>query len=166
MFNIFLNGLLSTLKLTDLFNFADDNAISTTADNIDHLLLTLKHESELAVKWFMDNQMIVNPDKFQAMILQNSRNSKNYEPVKLEIESAKIETKNTVKLLGITIDNKLNFEEHISESCEKASIPADTGRKLNVHKTFRRSPGRLLNVLCRFNLRPVSMGMQLNAISR
>ena len=47
--------------------------------------------------------MIVNPDKFQAMILQNSNNSKNQEPVKLEIESAKIKTKNTVKLLGITI---------------------------------------------------------------
>ena len=26
------------------------------------------------------------------------------------------------------------------------SNPVDTGRKLNVHKTFRRSPGRLLNV--------------------
>ena len=28
----------------------------------------------------------------------------------------------------------------------------DTGRKLNVHKTFRRHPGRKLNVLCTFNL--------------
>ena len=33
--------------------------------------------------------------------------------------------------------------------------PLDTGRKLNVHKTFRRRPGRLLNVLCAFNLHPV-----------
>ena len=103
LFNIFLNDLLSTLKLSDLFSFADDNSILTTADNIDHFFLTLKHESELAVKWFKENHMIVNPDKFQAMILQNSRNSKNYEPVKLEIGSTKIETKNTVKLLGITI---------------------------------------------------------------
>ena len=31
-----------------------------------------------------------------------------------------------------------------------------TGRKLNVHKTFRRCPGRLLNVLRTFNLCPVS----------
>ena len=54
------------------------------------------------------------------MISQNSRNSKNYESVKLEIESAKIETKKTVKLLGITIDNKLNFEEHIPELCKKS----------------------------------------------
>ena len=98
LFNIFLNDLLLTLNLSDLFKFADGNTILTTADNIDYLLLTLKDESELAVKWFMDNQLIVNSDKFQVMILQNSRNLKNYEPVKLETESIKIETKNTVKL--------------------------------------------------------------------
>ena len=34
--------------------------------------------------------------------------------------------------------------------------PVDTGHKLNVHKTFRRRPGRLLNVLCTFSLCPVS----------
>ena len=135
LFNIFLNNLLSTLKLSDLFNFADDNSISATADNTDHLLLTLKHESELAVKWFKDNQMIVNPDKFQAMVLQNSRNSKNYEHVKLEIGSTKIEIKNTVKLLGITIDNKLNFEEHISELCKKASMQFNVISRLHKFKS-------------------------------
>ena len=36
--------------------------------------------------------------------------------------------------------------------------PVDTRRKLNVHKTFKRHPGRLLNVLCTLNLRPVSTG--------
>ena len=38
------------------------------------------------------------------------------------------------------------------------SNPVDAGRKLNANKTFRRRPGRLLNVLCTFNLRPVSTG--------
>ena len=33
--------------------------------------------------------------------------------------------------------------------------PVDTGRKLNVHRTFRKRPGRLLNVLGEFSLRPV-----------
>ena len=32
----------------------------------------------------------------------------------------------------------------------------DTGCKLNVHKTFRRRHGGLLNVVCTFNLRPAS----------
>ena len=43
-------------------------------------------------------------------------------------------------------------------------LPVDTGRKLNVHKTFRRRPGRLLNVLCTFNLRPVSTGYKIRKI--
>ena len=38
-------------------------------------------------------------------------------------------------------------------------FPVDTGHKLNVHKTFRRRAGRLLNVLCTFNLRPASTGL-------
>ena len=35
------------------------------------------------------------------------------------MEVLKLKQKNTVKLLGITIDNKLNFEEHLSELCKK-----------------------------------------------
>ena len=38
------------------------------------------------------------------------------------------------------------------------TFPVDTERKLNVHNAFRKCPGRLLNVLCTFNLRPVSTG--------
>ena len=46
------------------------------------------------------------------------------------------------------------------------TIPVDAGRKLNIHKTFRRRPGRLLNVLCTFKLRPVSTGILLQVLSR
>ena len=33
--------------------------------------------------------------------------------------------------------------------------PADTGRKMNVHETFKRRLGRLLKILCTFSLSPV-----------
>ena len=36
----------------------------------------------------------------------------------------------------------------------KFNSPVDKGRKLNVHKTFRRRLGSVLNVLCTLNLRP------------
>ena len=40
-------------------------------------------------------------------------------------------------------------------------FPLDTGNKLNVHRTFGRRPGRLLNVLCTFNLRSLFRGLIL-----
>ena len=52
--------------------------------------------------------MIVNSDKFQAMLLQ--KGNKNKQSHKLQIYFEVIET--TVKLLGIKIDNKLNFDKH------------------------------------------------------
>ena len=44
------------------------------------------------------------------------------------------------------------------QSWHVTHAPVVTGRKLNVHKTFRKRPGRLLNVLFTFHLRSMSMG--------
>ena len=54
--------------------------------------------------------------------------------------------------------NFCNIFHLLTSRTEKIACPVDTGRKLNVHKTFRSRPGRLLNVLCTFNLRPKSTG--------
>ena len=70
LFNIFLKNLLTVLKKSQLYNFADDNTISAVSKSTDDLLITLKSESELPVKWFREYNMIVNQDKFQAMGLQ------------------------------------------------------------------------------------------------
>ena len=121
LFNIFLNDLLNVLTKSQLYNFADDNTISAKASKVEDLIKILQSESELAVKWFRDNNMIVNPDKFQAIILQKG-NNKNKNHKTLAIENIEISTAKTVELLGLTIDNRLNFEEHISTLCKKASL--------------------------------------------
>ena len=52
------------------------------------------------------------------------------------------------------------YIEHVTSINIHFFFPIDTGRKLNVHKTLRRRPGCLLNVLCTFNLRPKSTGLE------
>ena len=48
---------------------------------------------------------------------------------------------------------------------ESKKHPLGIGSNLNTHKTFRRCPGRLLNVLCTFNLRPVSRGYKMSTVA-
>ena len=69
LFNIFINDLLLYNKKSELHNFADDNIIFTICNTLTGLLKALKQESESAVSWFKQNEMIVNADKFQVITL-------------------------------------------------------------------------------------------------
>ena len=65
LFNIFLNDLLTTLENSEIYNFADDNTISSISKEKQALLTTLEKDSDKAIYWFMQNNMIVNPEEFQ-----------------------------------------------------------------------------------------------------
>ena len=125
LFNIFLNELLEVLKNSDIYNFADDKTISVASKKRDTLLETLKNESESEVNWFRNNNIIVNTNKFQLMLLQE----------KLQIDSNEIKSKNSVTLLGITIDNRLSFDDHISKLCNKASMQLNAIFRLKKYMT-------------------------------
>ena len=82
------------------------------------LLQILRKECETAINWFKTNNMIVNPNKFQSMIISSKKDlSKSV----LKINGVELTMESSVKLLGIVIENKLNFEKHISNICKKAS---------------------------------------------
>ena len=119
LFNIFLSDLFLCIKKSDLHNFADDNTITATCNTLTGLLKTLEQESESAVSWFKQNGIIVNADKFQAIILNKKEGEAKY---KLTIDNNDIESTKSVKELGITIDDRLRFDKHISNLCSKAAM--------------------------------------------
>ena len=119
LFNIFLNDLFLCIKMSDLRNFAGDNSITVTCNTLTGLLKTLEQESESAVGWFKQNEMIVSADKFQALILKKKESEAKH---KLTIGNNDIESTKSVKLLGITTDDRLRFDQHISNLCSKAAI--------------------------------------------
>ena len=69
LFNLFINDITLFFEKSDLYNYADDNTISAFANTINELINILQSESEIAISWFQKNEMIVNPDKFQAIII-------------------------------------------------------------------------------------------------
>ena len=57
------------LKKSDLHNFVDDNTFSCISSLLNELISELVKEANIARQWFRDNSMIVNPDRFQAIII-------------------------------------------------------------------------------------------------
>ena len=61
--------------------------------------------------------MVADTDKFQMMFLGLKVNKR----FCLDINGNIIESTDTVKLLGVTIDSKLNFRDHVTHVCKKTN---------------------------------------------
>ena len=112
LFNIFINDFFYFIKKAEVHNYADDNTLSSFSNSISNLISLLEEESNTAIRWLKEIKMIANPEKFHSIILTKDRSSNSGLEVKIANKIIKTET--SVKLLGITIDNSLNFNSHIS----------------------------------------------------
>ena len=83
LFHIFINDLLLFINEAKLAKFADDNTIYAAKRDLNELLRLLEKESEVAIKWFSDNNMIVNLKKFQAITINRHAEIKSTESVTL-----------------------------------------------------------------------------------
>ena len=119
LFNCFFNDFYYFIKNVNLHNFAYDNTITTFAQNVGTLISILESESKIAIDWFETNKMIVNPGKFQSIIIDKKKQDHTKET--FEIGDKVIEASPSVKLLGVLIDDKLNFNLHITNICRSAA---------------------------------------------
>ena len=72
------------IKNSDLDNFADDNIISCVSSSLNELISELEKEGNIATQSIRDNSMNVNPEKFQAIIMD--RKNQKFNPQKLTID--------------------------------------------------------------------------------
>ena len=120
LFNIFINDLIIFIKYVNLRNYAYDNTITYFLMFLSCLKTTLENESTEAINWLKQNNMLVNPKKFQVLFLSRNKELITSD-ILLNINSNSIISSNWVKLLGIKIDSSLNFESHVSELCKSAA---------------------------------------------
>ena len=90
----------------DFASYADDNTPFVSGDRLDDVLISLENTSLKRFDWFSNNQMKANPDKCH--LLTSSTDS-----IAIKSESE--------KLLGVTISNKLNFNNHLQKILKKAN---------------------------------------------
>ena len=118
LFNVFMNDLFFFIEICKLYNYADDNSLSTCSDSIDGVISNLRHDGELSIAWFKSNGMEANPRKFQLLLCS----ARGFETHSIEIDrDVCIESEKSVVALGVEIDSDLRFAGHIRNCTNKAS---------------------------------------------
>ena len=117
LFNIFINDIFLFVNDALICNFADDNTLYACDNTVDIVARKLESDMTNILSWFQANSMSANSSKFQLMFLGLKRNIN----LCLEINGKILLPSKSVKLLGVEIDNKLNFLPHIETMCKKAN---------------------------------------------
>ena len=118
LFNIFRNDLYFFITKASLRNYADDNTLSAYSSDLNSLIDILTEESQTTLNWLKANHMIVNPKKFQAMLVSKRKNTIPND-LTISINDVDIKPNNSVKLL-VRLLVKLSVK-NISSICKSAS---------------------------------------------
>ena len=103
----------------DIARYDDDNTPCSVGKSQSDLETKLQKASVKLFKWFHENGLKANQDKchFLSSLDINT---------KFLLPACILENSNSQKLLGVTIDRKLNFNEHVTNLCDKKQKNSST----------------------------------------
>ena len=81
------------------------------SNNTESVIEMLEITATKLFQWFKDNNLKANADKCHLLLITN-------ESEQININDTIIDSSNAEKLLGVLIDNKLNFDKHVSSRSE------------------------------------------------
>ena len=99
---------------TNIINYADDTTIYTCEPNIDLGLNKLEKDTSTVFTWFQNNYLKANSGK--SHLLTTFDNIQHINVGGNQLSSSKYE-----ELLGILIDHKLTFENHLLNIVQKVT---------------------------------------------
>ena len=127
LFNVFINDLNFSVQLSSLKLYADDTTAYSSNTDISALELSLNKELENLSSWFASNYLSVNSKKTQAMILGKH----SHEPA-LHSGDSVIEIIGLLNILGVCIDDKLSFKDHLSTVLRKVYAKVGAMKRLRM----------------------------------
>ena len=102
------------IDICDIASCADDNTPYTGDFNLDEVIQKLELSTNNLFECFKNNHMKANADKCHLLVTRDT-------DVTAKIGELDIKDSREVELLGVKIDGKLSFENHVSSLCKKAS---------------------------------------------
>ena len=116
LFNIYISDIFYFVNEHDLTNYADDNTPNVIEKDTESLVNIMEDNISVLMKWFYNNYLLMNADKSYLLVTNH------VDDISVNVGREVIKCETSVKLLGIKIDNKLDFSEHVSGLCKKVSL--------------------------------------------
>ena len=122
LFIIYINDIVNACALASIL-YADDAALLLDDENVKRLKRTVNRELKLLDDWLISNKLTLNMSKTHYMLISNTNvlTVKDRKKFKLTIRKYTLHEVDHIKYLGVILDNKLNWNQHIAYLVTKLS---------------------------------------------
>lgn len=120
LFLIYINDMNLFIKHSTLIQFADDSVILIKHKNIDFLYNNIKNDIFNIISWLQQNKLAINIKKTHYLEFKGRNKNILHNNNTITIDNKIIISKQrSTKYLGINIDDKLSFNNHIHDLVQK-----------------------------------------------
>ena len=121
LFLFFVNDMRLFSGETDIDAYANDTSMHTADKDSDILEQRLQQRAYKFRKWCIDNKMWINILKTFLMLLGTRYNISRNEEIHIYLDNQMTENVHNQKLLGIYINNTLNWDKQVDFVCLNVS---------------------------------------------
>ena len=111
LFILYINDIVNCSSVLHFILFADDTNLFYSDPDIVKLQDTVNNELIKLATWFRANRLSLNINKTNFIVFGTKQHSNN---IALQIDSTIIQRVNCTKFLGVYVDSKLTWKDHIS----------------------------------------------------
>lgn len=112
-----VDELLTKLKNLhiDIQAYSDDGTITVTGKDLKQICAETQKGINIASDWCKNNDLTIHPNKTNMVLFTNKKKTDGWNSP--TIGNVTIPLQSSFKYLGVTLDQKLNFKEHIKQKC-------------------------------------------------
>ena len=121
LFLIYINDLPLQMNQSDVDLYADDSTLHCHDTSIENINLKLQNDVIAIESWCKNNSMKINAQKTKCMTLCSKQKMANLSDLEIQINGDSIEKVHSYKLLGVHIDENLNWDEQVNKICKTIS---------------------------------------------
>ena len=145
LFLLFINDLPFSITHCSSDFYADDSTFHVSGKTKNEIETKLQFDSNRADAWSTRNNMCIHYKKTTCMCIGTKQRLRNTDDLNIQIGNNKIETVTSQKLLGIYIDENLNWTSHVDKLCASISSRITLLKKIsqyvpeNIQKIYYQS---------------------------
>ena len=132
LFISFINDLPENFQKCKILTYADDTQIIISAKNGKQIKKLLEHLIDSAQKWYAKNSLLNNATKTEVMLITGRKHKEDFY---IEIAEGgkmkKLKLKTSIKILGVHLDQQLNWSKQVQEVNNKAKYAVRNLRRVN-----------------------------------